>query len=86
MDSMEIPSLMMKPATLETKSSLQLATLLPAKTTVETVCSTEMSNVTSVEDLVNPTTEPNPTNAEKDVFSPSAEMELLMRVRNVMKV
>jgi len=52
-------------------------TLRPVKTCVETVFSKTMNNVTSVVvSELNPTMEPSPTNAERDVSYPTVVMVL----------
>jgi hypothetical protein len=77
-----LPSFTMKLVTL--LEDHQHATPKHVPTLVETVFSPAMNNViTEVESELNPTTELNPTNAERDVFYPSAVMELLISMKNV---
>jgi len=62
----------------------QHATLKHVPTLVETEFLPAMNNVITVVELeLNPTTELNPTNAERDVSCPSVETESLISMKNV---
>jgi len=83
------PELVLHPPLLSTKhvislQELQLATLKPVATPVVMEPSPATNNViTVVASELNPTTETNPTNVERDAFYLSVVMVLLISVRIV---